>query len=120
MPAGGLFSTAADLARFCQMILNGGTLDGKRYLSEAAIKEMTSKQTGALKEGYGLGWSTGGGGFGHGGAHATNMHIDSKSGLIAIWMVQHAGYPNNGDQAYGAFRKAAVEIAEAAKKSGKP
>ena len=45
MPAGGLFSTASDVARFCQMILNGGTLDGKRYLSEAAVKQMTSRQT---------------------------------------------------------------------------
>ena len=56
MPAGGLFSTAATSARFCQMILNGGDFEGKRYLSEAAVKEMTSKQTGdALKDGYGFG-----------------------------------------------------------------
>ena len=34
MPAGGLFSTAHDMARFYQMLLNGGQLDGKRYLSE--------------------------------------------------------------------------------------
>ena len=30
---GGLYSTAPDYARFCQMLLNGGTLDGRRYLS---------------------------------------------------------------------------------------
>src|SRR5437763_15178588 len=77
MPAGDLFSTASDVGRFCQMILNGGVLDGKRYLTEAAVTQMTSKQTGdALKDGYGLGWSTGGGSFGHGGAYATNMTID--------------------------------------------
>lgn len=104
MPAGGLFSTATDLSRFCRMVLNGGTLDGRRYLSEAAVKEMTSKQTGSLPDGYGLGWSTGGGSFGHGGAYATNMNIDSNSGEITIWMVQHAGYPLDGDKAYGAFR----------------
>ncbi len=46
MPAGGLFSTATDLAKFCQMILNSGELEGKRYLSEAAVKQMTSRQTG--------------------------------------------------------------------------
>ena len=63
MPAGGLFSTAHDLARFCQMILAGGVFDGKRYLSEAAVKQMTSVQTGDLKingndaVGYGFGWS---------------------------------------------------------------
>ena len=60
MPAGGLFSTASDLARFCQMVLNGGEFQGKRYLSEAAVKQMTSKQTGDLPNGYGFGWSTGG------------------------------------------------------------
>jgi CubicO group peptidase (beta-lactamase class C family) len=111
MPAGGLFSTAADLGRFCRMILNGGTLDGKRYLTEAAVKEMTSKQTGdALKDAYGLGWATGGGGFGHGGAYATNMQIDPKRGLVLVYMVQEAGgFPGDGAKALPAFRKAASE-----------
>ena len=107
MPAGGLFSTAQDVGRFCRMILNGGTLDGKRYLSEEAVKQMTSKQTGdALKDQYGLGWSTGGN-IGHGGAHATGMSIDPKRGLIYVWMVQHAGFPGDGNKSQGAFRKAA-------------
>jgi CubicO group peptidase (beta-lactamase class C family) len=111
MPGGGLFSTASDVGRFCQMILNGGVYKEKRYLSEEAIKQMTSKQTGdALKETYGLGWSTGGGTFGHGGAMATNMTIDPKRGLITVWMVQHAGFPGNGDKSHGAFRKAAEEL----------
>ena len=110
MPAGGLFSTAADVAHFCQMILNKGMLGGKRYLSEASVAEMTKKQTAAsLQDGYGLGWSTGGGNFGHVGAYSTNMNIDSNKGIITIWMVQHAGYPNNGDQSFGAFRKAVDE-----------
>jgi CubicO group peptidase (beta-lactamase class C family) len=110
MPAGGLFSTASDVGKFCRMILNGGTLDGKRYLTEKAVKEMTSKQTGDLKEGYGLGWSTGGGNPGHGGAYATNMSIDPKRGLVFVWMVQVAGgYPGEGGKSQGAFRKAADE-----------
>jgi CubicO group peptidase (beta-lactamase class C family) len=111
MPAGGLFSTAADVGRFCQMILNGGTFEGKRYLSVAAVKEMTSKQTpAALKDPYGLGWTTGGGEFGHGGAYATNMTIDTKHGLITVFMVQHAGFPGDGGKAQGAFRKAALDL----------
>ena len=108
MPAGGLFSTASDTARFCQMILNGGELNGKRYLSEASVKQMTSKQTGdALKDGYGFGFSTGGGNFGHGGAHATGMNIDANKGLITIWMVQHAGFPGDGNKSQEAFKRAA-------------
>jgi CubicO group peptidase (beta-lactamase class C family) len=110
MPAGGLFSTAADLGRFCRMILNGGVLDGRRYLSEAAVQEMTRRQTGAtLKQSYGLGWATGGGTIGHGGAYATNMTIDSKRGLITIFLVQHAGFPGEGGKSQGAFRQAALD-----------
>jgi len=108
MPAGGLFSTASDVARYCQMILNGGTLNGKRYLSEAAVKQMTSRQTpAALTTSYGFGWTVGAGEFGHGGAYATNMTIDTQHGLIFIWMVQHAGFPGDGAKSRDAFMQAA-------------
>ena len=110
MPAGGLFSTAADLARFCQMIQSGGVAGGRRYLSEAAVKEMTTRQTGGhLKQSYGLGWNTGGGTIGHGGAYATNMTIDPKSGLIMVFLVQHAGFAKEGKTILATFQKAARE-----------
>jgi CubicO group peptidase (beta-lactamase class C family) len=109
MPAGGLFSTARDVVRFCQMILNGGTLDGKRYLSEAAVRRMTSKQTGSLEEGYGFGWATDGDTFGHGGAMETNMTIDPKRGLITVFLVQHAFFPGGGGPIRAAFHNAAIE-----------
>lgn len=117
MPGGGLFSTTSDIARFCQMILNDGTFEGKRYLSETSIHEMTRRQTAeTLKENYGLGWATGGDSFGHGGALSTNMSIDTKRGLITIFMVQHAGFPNDGNKSHGAFKKAAEEQCVALKK----
>ena len=43
---GGLYSTGPDYARFCQMLLGGGVLEGKRYLSPAAMKLLTTVQTG--------------------------------------------------------------------------
>jgi CubicO group peptidase (beta-lactamase class C family) len=43
---GGLLSTITDYRRFAQMLLNGGELDGKRYLSPAAFKAMTTDQIG--------------------------------------------------------------------------
>ena len=43
---GGLVSSLTDYARFAQMILGGGQLDGKRYLSPAAFKSMTSDHIG--------------------------------------------------------------------------
>ena len=44
IPAGGLYSTGADQARFYRMMLNGGRLDGTRILSEASVKAMTQAQ----------------------------------------------------------------------------
>ncbi len=120
MPAGGLFSTAGDVGRFCQMILAGGIYQGKRYLTEASVREMTSRQTAAsIKESYGLGWSTtadrprsGGpiipGPCGHGGAYATNMWIDPRRNLITVYMVQYAG--PHGDPPRSAFMKAADKV----------
>jgi CubicO group peptidase (beta-lactamase class C family) len=110
MPAGGLFSTAYDLERFCRMILNGGILDEKRYLSEDSVKEMSRKQTGeAIPESYGLGWGVDDEGFGHGGAYSTNMRIDTKRGLIFVFLVQHAGFPGNGGESHSAFVNAAIQ-----------
>ncbi|MGP0070203.1 MAG: serine hydrolase domain-containing protein, partial [Isosphaeraceae bacterium] len=121
MPAGGLFSTAGDLGLFCRMILNGGILDGKRYLSESAIAEMTSRQTGnSIKENYGLGWATSGearkgarpiipGPCGHGGAYATNMWIDPRRQLITVFMVQYAGPGEEIEKVRSAFMKVAAD-----------
>jgi CubicO group peptidase (beta-lactamase class C family) len=104
MPAGGLFSTASDTAKFCQMLMNGGTVGMIRFLSADAVKQMTTKQTGEeVKENYGLGLSVSDHGFGHGGAFATNMSVDTKRGLITVWMVQHAGYPGDGGKSHGVF-----------------
>ncbi|WP_417388250.1 serine hydrolase domain-containing protein [Gimesia sp.] len=110
MPAGGLFSTAQDTAIYCQMLLNGGEFKGKRYLSEAALKELTTRQTPeAVKQRYGLGLAVGPDWFGHGGAHATNMEIRPEEGIVTIWMVQHGGFPGKGKEAQGAFKNWARE-----------
>lgn len=111
MPGGGLFGTAEDMGRFCRMILGEGTFEGKKILSPESVKELTKRQTPeTVKESYGLGFSTGGDSFGHGGAHATNMTIDRKAGLIFVYMVQHGGYANmDGNQIQPAFNKAARE-----------
>ena len=108
MPAGGYFSTADDIGRFCRMLLNDGMWEGKRLLSVEAVRELSKRQTPAnLKESYGLGCAVNGDSFGHGGAFATNMNIDRAKGLVTVWLVQHAGFPGDGKSAQGAFRKAA-------------
>ncbi|MFL5244132.1 MAG: serine hydrolase [Gemmataceae bacterium] len=110
-PNGGLFSTASDYGRFCQMIVRGGELDGKRYLKPESVKYMTSIQTGDLKTGFtegngwGLGWCVvrepqgatamlSSGAFGHGGAYGTQAWIDPDAKRIYILMVQRANFPN--------------------------
>ena len=112
MPAGGLFSVAADCAKFCQMILNGGKLNGRRYLSEAAVKMMIAKQTGDLvPDKYGLCWATDDlGHYGHGGAYKTSMFIDPKRGLIRVFLMHHASdWPNDDAKDIGPTFVAAVE-----------
>jgi CubicO group peptidase (beta-lactamase class C family) len=113
MPGGGLFSTASDIGRFCQMVLAGGEFGGKRYLSSAAVAEMSRTQTGELPTSYGLGWATDKApskAFGHGGAYSTNMRIDPDRGLVTVFMVQYAGGKSDGwKNVLPAFRKAAEE-----------
>lgn len=108
MPGGGLFSTAGDCGRFCRMLLNRGVGDdGERVLSEAAVAELTRRQTPAgIPESYGLGFSVGGdGSFGHGGAHATNMTVDPARKLAVVWMVQDAGSPAEWRTVEGEVRR---------------
>jgi CubicO group peptidase (beta-lactamase class C family) len=112
IPAGGLYSTGADMARFYRMMLNGGELDGKRILSEAAVKEMTRTQTGELETGfspgmsYGLGFAVvrkpqgvtemlSPGSFGHGGAYGTQSWADPKQDLFVILLIARTGLPNS-------------------------
>lgn len=110
-PGGGLFSTAADVARFCQMLLNGGVYRQRRYLSEASIAELTKKQTGErIRESYGLGFSVGAATYGHGGANSTNMSVDTRRGIVTVFMVQHAGFPGDVKQMHSALAKAVEQV----------
>jgi len=115
MPAGGLFSTAGDMARFGQMLLRGGELNGRRVLSEASVAEMCRRQTPkSVKERYGLGLAVGDDFFGHGGAYATNLEILPSRNLVLVWMVQHAGFPLDGKDAQAVFKQWARTMPAAA------
>jgi len=113
-PSGGLFSTASDMARFYQMILDGGVYQGQRIVSEASIAQMTKPhQAGGKYLSYGLGWqcsppdkatipgfSTKA--FGHGGAYATHGWIEPEQRLVTVFMVQNV-LVNGGGNARSAF-----------------
>ncbi|MBK8040734.1 MAG: beta-lactamase family protein [Verrucomicrobiaceae bacterium] len=121
-PAGGLFSTAADMGRFYAMVANGGELDGKRILSEKAVQDMLTPVTAGGKQlNYACGWMHNTetqrvcsampvGSHGHGGAFATNGWIDPASGLVTVFMVQNVLVPD-GSKPRDAFQKLVMEAA---------
>jgi CubicO group peptidase (beta-lactamase class C family) len=120
MPAGGIYSTADDLAKFCQMLLNGGVWQGRRYLSESAIKTMTTVQTGNISPNpnYGLGWDIkpeaagvpGAGTFAHTGAMRTRMWVDPTNGLVMILLMERNDLPpKDQDALYTTFLKASIQ-----------
>jgi CubicO group peptidase (beta-lactamase class C family) len=130
---GGLFSTAADYARFCQMLLSEGTLDGKTYLKPETVRLMRTPVTGTMKAGFipGSAWAltvgvvaepTGvtatlsPGTFGHGGAYGTQAWIDPTRGIACVLMIQRANFGNMGGADGSIVRQAFQEAAAAALK----
>ncbi len=123
---GGLFSTARDYCRFCEVFINNGSLDSRVYLKPETVKLMTRIQTGAIKTGFteGNGWGLGvcvvrdpqgvtamlsPGSFGHGGAYGTQAWIDPEKKRIYILMVQRADFPNSdASEVRRAFQQAAA------------
>ena len=109
---GGLVSTAADYTRFLLMLRNGGQLDGKRYIAEATLKDMTRDQLGAQVTrtplylpgagyGFGLGFAvrtanapateprnSAVGEYYWGGAAGTYMWVDPGNDLFVVYMMQ--------------------------------
>jgi CubicO group peptidase (beta-lactamase class C family) len=85
---GGLFSTTHDIFRYGLMLANDGELDGKRYLSHEAMDELRKQQTGTTKANYSLGYHLRNGMFGHDGALGTDLSVNPKTGMVAIFMVQ--------------------------------
>jgi CubicO group peptidase (beta-lactamase class C family) len=106
--AGGLFSTTHDVFRYGLMLVNDGQLDGKRYLSHAAMDELRKEQTGATHVNYSLGYHLRNGMFGHDGAYGTDLSVNPRTGMVAIFMVQCT----SGDQwaARDLFLKTATEV----------
>lgn len=106
----GLFSTADDLAVFCQMIINGGELNGVRILSPLGVAEMTRPRQVTEDGGArGLGWdiqtsfsSNRGdlfpqGSFGHTGFTGTSIWIDPASETFVVFLSNRVHPDGKGD-----------------------
>ena len=110
---GGLGGTVADYARFCQCMLNGGTLDGQRLLSPHTVRFMTADHLGRIGQnrtenagnmlapgtGFGLGFSVrlaagldtlpgSVGLYSWGGIAGTTFWVDPQQDMFAILMIQ--------------------------------
>jgi CubicO group peptidase (beta-lactamase class C family) len=109
---GGLLSTATDSTRFLLMLRGGGQLDGKRYVSEATLKDMTRDRLGAQVTrtalylpgdgdgyGFGLGFAVGTapaagkrdsavGEYYRGGAAGTYMWVDPANDPFIVYLMQ--------------------------------
>ncbi|MCC6511925.1 MAG: beta-lactamase family protein [Pirellulaceae bacterium] len=126
MANGGLFSTAADYTRFCQMLLAGGSFQGNQVLKPETVKRFSSVHSGDLKTGFtpGNGWGVGccivrepqgvsehlsAGSFGHGGAFGTQAWIDPVRKRIYVLMVQRANFANSDASPVRAAFQAAAQ-----------
>jgi len=117
---GGLFSTAGDYARFAQMLLDGGSLNGHRILGRKTVELMTANhmvtlpnnQAATRQKGFGLGvevttdlgqlsMPSSIGQFGWYGAATTYCQIDPKEKIAAVAFVQH--FPFNEHNFFAQF-----------------
>jgi CubicO group peptidase (beta-lactamase class C family) len=113
---GGMISSTADMARYLQMILNGGELDGTRLISADSLREMhtpriTRPERGSPfgDAGYGYGWQITPDFLGHrvvehGGSVLTatsHMAVVPDAGLGIVVLANGAGYPMNQLAFYG-------------------
>jgi CubicO group peptidase (beta-lactamase class C family) len=127
LPNGGLFSTADDYGRFCQMLLSNGTLNGKTILKPESVKTLSTVISGDLKTGFtpGNGWGCAvcvvrdpqgitamlsPGTYGHGGAYGTQAWIDPVKGVAYVLMVQRQNFANSdASEVRKAFQQAAAD-----------
>lgn len=125
-PEFGMYSTAADLAALCQMMLDGGTFKGRRILSEMSVSLMTGNHTLNIKSAVthtpayqGLGWGLAGdpindfpltspGSFGHNGAFGAIIWIDPNKRLVRIFLTHRFG-PGNESDVFMAIAGSAVK-----------
>lgn len=115
----GLFSTAADLTRFAQMLLNGGELGGARIVLPETIEHFTRVQDPAVSH-RALGWETPNGSnsagrlmrppaFGHTGFTGTSMWIDPANDLFIILLTNRVN-PSRENSRIGPVRSTIADI----------
>ena len=89
----GLISTTGDYAKFCEMLLRKGELNGKRVLKAGTVDLMLENHLKDIGKVYGLGGMVNGKGrYEWGGAAGTRFWVDCREGHYAVFMIQTWGY----------------------------
>lgn len=118
-PSGGLFASATDLACFGRMLLREGELDGRRYLKPETVRLIQTNHVAHLPNmhaGLACGIDAATGGYGHGGAYGSDLHIQVRARAVTVYLVQIGTYGGEGGSILGALRKYAVERCGAAQR----
>lgn len=115
----GLFSTAADLARYCQMLLNCGVVNGRHLFRKQTVRAMTANQcpVKGVKRGFGFdikspyshprGHRLSSASYGHTGFTGTSLWVDPVNGIFIILLTNRLHPDGNGD-----VRKLRAQVAD--------
>ena len=116
----GLVSTAGDYAKFAQMLLNRGELNGRQVLNKGTVDLMLQNQLPrAIGEEYGLGAPIDDGWYQHGGTYGTHFLIDPKNDRFQVFMSQRTGYQTRTIQIFRGHAQRALLGVKKAKNAGK-
>jgi CubicO group peptidase (beta-lactamase class C family) len=128
--AGGLAAAAEDYLQFAQMLLNGGELDGRRYLGPRTVQSMTANHTGDMVNGQfgrpaqGMGFGLGmqvvldpvaadlavsQGAFGWAGGTGVSVWIEPEEEMVTLYMIQGGSGANLRRAFESAVRQAIVD-----------
>jgi CubicO group peptidase (beta-lactamase class C family) len=118
----GLFSSARDLARFAQMLLNGGEYGGRRFINANTIAQFTRRQSESSSRA--LGWDTPSANssagdyfsttsFGHTGFTGTSIWMDPEQDVFVILLTNRVN-PTRANQKVGPLRRALADAVQQA------
>lgn len=118
----GLFSSARDLARVAEMLLDGGAYAGRRILDGPVVMEFTRRQSDASSRA--LGWDTPAPGsssgswftassFGHTGFTGTSMWMDRERDVFLVLLTNRVN-PTRAEQRIGALRRQVADLVQQA------
>ena len=121
----GLFGTGSDIAVFAQMLLNGGTYEGVRIVSDSTVHLFTARASGSRALGWevadgshGAGNYLGEGAYGHTGFTGTSIWIDPANDLFVVLLTNRVN-PTRANTKISRWRQALADAVVSAAASAR-